>query len=262
VTWPESGSGVYGQLISRSGSLVGANFIIDANTNATSAPSPLAYFDGTQFVVCYLLGTGKTNNHVYAALVTMSGTVLTNRIPIVTDVGNQLLPSVAYDGSNYLVAWNDGLGTINVNIKARFFNGTWMPLGTEFNLLGSQGVYVPGDQQLLYNSNRYLFVSVLGDFDTNTFSFDNNPGGCTAYGMFIPASTTPPTLASTGSLVGTQFPLLLTGTPGINYAIQTSTNLALPNWTMLVTNSPTNGTFSLTDTNATNKSRFYRAMKQ
>jgi hypothetical protein len=62
--------------------------------------------------------------------------------------------------------------------------------------------------------------------------------------------------------VGDQFPLLLTGTPGINYAIQVSTNLGLPNWTALTTNSPTNGPFSFTDSNATNASRFYRAVAQ
>jgi hypothetical protein len=34
------------------------------------------------------------------------------------------------------------------------------------------------------------------------------------------------------------------------------------NWSAIVTNSPTHGTFSFTDTSASNKSRFYRAVKQ
>jgi hypothetical protein len=54
----------------------------------------------------------------------------------------------------------------------------------------------------------------------------------------------------------------LTGTPGINYTVQFSTNLLLANWIAIATNSPTNGTFSFTDTSATNKSRFYRAVVQ
>jgi hypothetical protein len=49
------------------------------------------------------------------------------------------------------------------------------------------------------------------------------------------------------SFTNQQFSLSLTGTPGINYAIQISTNLALSNWTAVVTNSPTNGTFNFTD---------------
>jgi len=51
-------------------------------------------------------------------------------------------------------------------------------------------------------------------------------------------------------------PLLLSGTPGINYAIQMATNLTAPNWMPLATNSPANGTFRFTDPGATNKSRF------
>jgi hypothetical protein len=49
---------------------------------------------------------------------------------------------------------------------------------------------------------------------------------------------------------------------GINYAIQMATNLVAASWASLVTNSPTNGTFTFTDTGATNRSRFYRAVKQ
>ena len=97
----------------------------------------------------------------------------------------------------------------------------------------------------------------MGGFNGSIFSSSTG-----TWGTFIPKSTASPTVAATGSLVGTQFALQLTGTPGINYAIQFSTNLALSNWTAFVTNSPTNGIFSFTDTHATNKSRFYRAVKQ
>ena len=78
------------------------------------------------------------------------------------------------------------------------------------------------------------------------------------YGAFIPSSTAPPRLDVAGPRAGAQFPLLLSGTPGINYAIQMATNLTAPNWMPLATNSPANGTFRFTDPGATNKSRFYR----
>jgi hypothetical protein len=78
----------------------------------------------------------------------------------------------------------------------------------------------------------------------------------------MPRSTAPPQLNVAGPLVSSQLPLRLTGTPGINYAIQMATNLALPGWTSLVTNSPTNGTFTYIDAHATNSSRFYRGVKQ
>ena len=81
-------------------------------------------------------------------------------------------------------------------------------------------------------------------------------------GASFTTSTASPKMAATGSPAGTQFSVQLTGTPGINYAIQVNINLAVTNWTALVTNSPTNGAFSFTDTNAASKSRFYRAVKQ
>jgi hypothetical protein len=105
---------------------------------------------------------------------------------------------------------------------------------------------------ILFDGTRFALAATFGAAKINGEVF----------GASILASTTPPTLASTSPLAGSQFPLQLTGTPGINYAIQFSTNLALPNWTAFATNSPTNRTLSFTDPSATNKSRFYRAMKQ
>ena len=74
--------------------------------------------------------------------------------------------------------------------------------------------------------------------------------------------SSPPLFSSGAGYTNKQFSLSLAGTPGINYAIQMATNLAAANWIPLVTNSPTNGTFTFSDTTATNRSRFYRAVKQ
>jgi hypothetical protein len=82
------------------------------------------------------------------------------------------------------------------------------------------------------------------------------------YGGFIPPSGRPPILSPAGSLVGSHFPLLLTGTPGINYTIQVSTDLSAKTWANITTNSPANGPFNFIDYQATNVSRFYRAVAQ
>ena len=88
----------------------------------------------------------------------------------------------------------------------------------------------------------------------------NNAG---IYGVFILASTAPPIFTPGAAYASQHFSASLAGTPGINYAIQMATNLIAPSWTALVTNSPTNSTFTFTftDTSATNRSRFYRAAK-
>jgi hypothetical protein len=82
------------------------------------------------------------------------------------------------------------------------------------------------------------------------------------YGTFLSGSTAAPRLDIAGPLVGGQFPLLLTGTPGIRYAIEMKTNFGLAGWTVLVTNSLDTGMYSFIDVHATNTGRFYRAVKQ
>jgi len=58
-----------------------------------------------------------------------------------------------------------------------------------------------------------------------------------------------------------QFQMRLSGGTGQNYTVQVSTNLSPTNWTLLfVTNSTTTNSFIVTDRNATNGQRFYRAL--
>ena len=58
-----------------------------------------------------------------------------------------------------------------------------------------------------------------------------------------------------------RFQMLLTGTAGQNYTVQSRTNLAGTNWTTLfITNSASTNAFFVTDTRATNGQRFYRVL--
>src|SRR5439155_12941781 len=58
-----------------------------------------------------------------------------------------------------------------------------------------------------------------------------------------------------------QFQIRLTGVTGQNYTVELSTDVGLTNWTTLfITNSATTSSFLVTDPNATNKLRFYRAL--
>jgi hypothetical protein len=72
------------------------------------------------------------------------------------------------------------------------------------------------------------------------------------------AFSTPAMLRTLGRTSDEQFILRLTGEPGCNYAIETSTNFV--NWSALKTNNATDGSFDFVDTAAPNFSRrFYRA---
>lgn len=254
----------YGAFVSTSGS-VGSIFQINQTNSLDQNPLAIG-FDGTNYLVIWNVDTNLTVSgapiwSLYGRLVSQTGSFPGKEFVINTN--QALFPSLAFDGSNYLLEWSHDLDNTNVdkNVFFQFLNRSASSIGPAFTMFQPQGTNAPLVGGVLFDGNRFGIVTTLG---TVIVSPDGGIGGlasAAAYGAFIPSSTASPTLTAS-NLVGTQFPLQLTGTPGINYAIQFSTNLAVSNWTNVTTNSPTNGVFSFTDTSATNTSRFYRALKQ
>ena len=263
VVWNNRRSGntelydIYGKFITTNGTQ-GDAFIISQTPTPRYNPSRAA-FDGTNFFVVWNkdIGLGYPNPSIwnfYGRVVSPAGTFPGNEAALVTDANSPIYPGLAFDGANYLMAWHAGL--TNSQIEFQFFNPSAHAIGPEFNLFSSQGTNAPVFGGVLFDGNRFEITATLGGFNGGRFT-----SGTGTWGAFISKSTVAPTL-TVSARDGTQFPIELTGTPGINYAIQTSANLALGNWTAVVTNSPTNAAFTFTDTHATNSSRFYRAVKQ
>ena len=258
----------FGAIVSRSGTAGGWFQISQA---ISPSQNPLAVgFDGTNYLVVWNhdIGPGfpsPTDWDIHGRLVSQVGTLPGNELTLVNDAGSQVLPSLAFDGSSYLLAWGDSpFETTNSTIRFRFFDRSASPVGPDFTLFANQGTNAPlfTLNSVAFDGARLVAAAMLGTIQTDLDgSVTNIPSG-DVYGVFISSSTAPAQLDVTGPLTGAQFPLLLTGTPGINYIIQTKTNLASINWGSLVTNSPTNGAFTFSDTHATNTSRFYRAVKQ
>ncbi|MFM2295782.1 MAG: hypothetical protein RLZZ350_2195 [Verrucomicrobiota bacterium] len=262
----------YGEFVSRSG-VAGSPFQI--SQTASTDQNPLAIgFDGTNYLVAWNRdigsGTGTVSNwDVFGRVVSQTGTFPGNEVAMVTNSGSEVLPALAFDGTNYLVAWGQDSFTssTNYNIRFQFFDRNAATVGPQFTLFGAQGTNAPllvGLNGMLFDGTRFAVAGTLG-----TVTIDPNQGitgipSGLIYGTFIPSTTAAPRLTATNQLASAQFPLLLSGTPGINYAIQFSTNLSVSNWSGFITNSPTNGdyTFSFTNNQATNKNRFYRAVKQ
>ena len=248
----------YGVFVSPSGTM-GTPFAIGQTVSPNRNGVNLV-FNGTNYLVVWNFdsetgGAGNPIWNIYGRFVTPSGTFPGNEFPIETN-GNPVFQCLAYDSANYLLSWNQNFGATNSNVYFQFLNASGQPMGPQFTPFSAQGSEVPLIANLLFDGTRFVSVTTLS---AGGFNPTNNAG---IYGAFIPASTAPPQFDPGASYGNQQFSLTLTGTPGINYAIQISTNLSLSNWTAVVTNSPTNGTFSFTDTHATNKSRFYRAVKQ
>jgi hypothetical protein len=243
------------------GGSAGSSFQINQTTSAAENFDAVA-FDGTNYLVAWMWNPGPdtggslTNWDIYGRLVSPTGSFPGTELELVTDPGNDVIPSLAFDGLNYLLTWGYGFQvTTNTNIRFQFFNRSASAIGPEFTLFNSQGANAPlfvFPQGLIFDGMRFAMDATLG---TSNFSSGE------VYGGFIPASTALPALGS-GNYSSGQFTLQLTGTPGVNYAIQFSTNLAESDWTAIGTNSPANGAFSFTDTGATNKNRFYRAVQQ
>lgn len=258
----------YGAFVSRNG-VASVPFQISQSISPSHNPLAVA-FDGTNYLVAWNrdLGLGypaPTNWDFWGRLVSPEGTFPGNEVGLVTDNGDQVLPALAFDGVNYLLAWGDGwFTTTNATIRFRFLDRAASPVGPSFTLFSAHGTDVPLSpfSSLLFDGTQFVIAGTLGTVQMEPAGTIIGFASGDVYVSFIPRSTTPPRLDTAGPLTGSQFPLRLTGTPGISYVIMTSTNVSLASWTALTTNSPTNGTFSFTDPNATDHSRFYRAAKQ
>jgi hypothetical protein len=105
------------------------------------------------------------------------------------------------------------------------------------------------------NTANTNYVGAAGTYGiSGTVRFDM----MTISGSSIPTNNTPlPATLSAFSYASNGFQFQLTGSAGLNYVIQTSTNLSANNWTSIFTNV---APFTFVDSNATNDGqRFYRA---
>jgi hypothetical protein len=255
----------FGAFVSGSGS-AGSPFQIGQTGSLDNNPLALA-FDGTNYFVIWNVDTAQFPNgapvwNLYGRLVSQDGTFPGNELLLSTNQPSS--PCVAFDGANYLVGWSFDADRTNADqdVFFQFFDPSGNAIGPAFPPFVAQGANAPLYGGVEFAANKFFLSGVFGSLILSSHGDIEGFSRAVDYLTIIPASTAPPTLASPGPLAGTQFPLQLSGTPGMNYVIQMSTNLGLPHWTALATNSPTNETFSFTDTTATNASRFYRAVKQ
>lgn len=77
-------------------------------TTGANAQNPAVAFDGTNHLVVWSDNRDSQDDDIWGARVNQAGTILdTAGIRIATAVGKQLHPTVAYTGTQYVVAWED-----------------------------------------------------------------------------------------------------------------------------------------------------------
>jgi hypothetical protein len=112
VVWEDyrnggSNSDIYGGRVSVRGSVLDPGGIaISTSTNHQRVPA--VAFDGTNYLIAWMDYRNGSSSDIYGARVSAGGSVLDpGGIAISTSTNYQRVPAVAFDGTNYLVVWED-----------------------------------------------------------------------------------------------------------------------------------------------------------
>jgi hypothetical protein len=157
VSWTgPSSSDILGARVDRAGALLDGA-AITVSTAANYQASPAMAFDGTNYLVAWSDHRSPNGTDIYAARVNRRGVALDGSgIAISTAPNDQVEPSVAFDGTNYLVVWVDHRGA-----APRVFGTRVSPAGAVSNPSGiavssaSLGVDTPA---VAFNGSDYLVV--------------------------------------------------------------------------------------------------------
>ncbi len=171
ATWggATGGTSINGRLISPSGFITDPFVIYTNHAVAATKSLNCAVFDGTKYLVLFntQVGSGSaTNWHIAGRFVTTTGGVLTNQITITSDAGPQIVPCAAFDGTDYLITWNQGFNPFTTgttgSIKARFFDINGHPIAPEFTLFtpmtGQTALWAP----VLFDGTQFFSAGEFG----------------------------------------------------------------------------------------------------
>jgi hypothetical protein len=200
VVWQSNNGGsdderTYGEFVSRNG-VAGSLFQINQTDSTDQNPLAVA-FDGTNYLVAWNwdVGSGEgavDNWDIYGRLVSQTGAFPGNELHLVTDSGSQVLPALAFDGANYLMAWGDGAFNVtNSTIRFQFFNRSGSPTSSEFTVFTAQGTNSPlfTYNGLIFDGSRFVAAATLGTVSTDGNGDVNGFPSGEVFGAFIPSST-------------------------------------------------------------------------
>jgi len=106
VAW-EYNNDIYAVRIDTTGLVLDTTAILISN-GVYYDRHPAVAFDGTNYFVVWYYGTHETTFDIYGVRIDTTGVLLdTILIPIAAGSYRQWNPSIAFDGSNYLVVWED-----------------------------------------------------------------------------------------------------------------------------------------------------------
>ena len=165
---------IYGARVNQSGIVLDPNGIA-ISTEMYAQAYPAVTFDGTNYFVVWHDWRSE-NFDVYGARVDQFGIVLDPAgIAVSTVVGGQGRPAVAFDGTNYLVAWHDNRSMYNGD----GFDIYGARISQSGAVLDPEGILVTIEIFVQFSSSvafdGYNFFVVWQDFRNGTFA---NIYGC------------------------------------------------------------------------------------
>ena len=192
VVWGDQRSGsvdVYGTRVTTLGSARDPSGIVIAGSEVDQVTPAIAYGGGSALVLWTDVGAGPSLTDIAATRLSTAGTVTSTAGIVVSTAANpQSAAAVAFDGTNYFVAWEDRRSPTSSDIYA----GRVSPAGV---LLDGTGIAVstaPGDQRapaVAFDGSNYLVV--WEDYPTPT-----SPGLSDVYGARV---------SKAGAVVGSVF---------------------------------------------------------
>jgi hypothetical protein len=171
IVWRDNRNGsydIYGARVSLNGVLIDTNGIA-ISTAVNDQENPVIAFDGTNFLVVWIDERSGSESDVYAARVNQSSVVLdTNGIPICTEINDQSVTAIAFDGTNYFIVWADRrLGShpdifgARVSQSGIVLDSTGFAICTEVNSQGGASIafdgtnyFVVWNDSRMYNATR------------------------------------------------------------------------------------------------------------
>ena len=161
VIWQEDYTGVLGRFVDDSGQPHGSSFIISRITGSSTIPK-MDFGDSLYLVVYADFCSTGTDLDIFGQLVSPEGQVIGTDIIIADGPGIQHSPVIAFDGTNYLVAWQQD----NHMIRGRFVSIDGSVIGDEFQI-SQDTSYNKESPGTAVGSENYLVVwgEYHDDFD-------------------------------------------------------------------------------------------------
>jgi hypothetical protein len=169
VTWADGrsdSSDIYGARVTPAGAVLDTNGIAIATAGYHQA-HPAVTFDGTNYLVVWKDHRNGSYSDVYGARVTPAGTVLDpGGIAISTAAFDQRCPEISFDGTNYLVVWEDvrSISTSDIYGARVTQAGTVLDPGGIAISIASNNQWSPG---IAFDGTNYL--TVWKDWRNNVF---------------------------------------------------------------------------------------------